>query len=134
MEILLIVLLVVVIAGFAFVFYFMNKGKKDEGQDKSLLMLQNQMNEVTRTLDSRLAENSRLMQGQYGQSAKIVADVTEKLVKLDETNKQVLNFSDQLRRLQDMLKKSETARGIRGILFGIAFKKCIHSQAISNPV
>lgn len=113
MEILLITLLIVVVAGFALVFYFMNKEKKDVGQDKSLLMLQNQINEVTRTLDSRLSESTRLMQGQYGQSAKIVADVTEKLVKLDETNKQVLNFSEQLRRLQDMLKNPKQ-RGVFG--------------------
>src|SRR3989344_4008168 len=113
MEILLIILLVIVIAGFALVFYSMNKGKKEEGQDKSLLILQNQMNEITRTLDSRLSESTRLMQGQYGQSAKIVADVTEKLVKLDETNKQVLNFSEQLRRLQDMLKNPKQ-RGVFG--------------------
>jgi DNA recombination protein RmuC len=39
--------------------------------------------------------------------------VTEKLVKLDETNRQVVNFADQLQNLQDILKNPKQ-RGILG--------------------
>lgn len=113
MEILLIIILIIMVAGFGLIFYFMSKEKKDEGQDKSLLMLQNQINEITRTLDSRLSDTTKLMHSQFGQSTRIITDVTEKLTKLDETNKQVLNFSDQLRRLQDILKNPKQ-RGVFG--------------------
>src|SRR3989344_4869808 len=84
--------------------------KKD---DQALLMLQNQMNEITRTLDVKLGESTKVMQRQFGESAKIIRDVTEKLVKLDETNKQVVNFADQLQSLQDILKNPKQ-RGILG--------------------
>ncbi|PIR57704.1 MAG: DNA recombination protein RmuC, partial [Parcubacteria group bacterium CG10_big_fil_rev_8_21_14_0_10_38_31] len=50
---------------------------------------------------------------QFGESAKIIRDVTERLVKLDETNKQVVNFADQLKSLQDILKNPKQ-RGVLG--------------------
>lgn len=108
------VLLLVLIAGFAGLFFFLNKKlSKPKEDDKSLLFLQNQMNELNRTMDSRLQESTRLLQKQFGASTNIIREVTEKLVKLDETNKQVLNFSDQLKNLQDILKNPKQ-RGILG--------------------
>ena len=44
---------------------------------------------------------------------KIVTDVTERLTKLDETNRQVMNFTDQLKDLQDILKNPKQ-QGILG--------------------
>ena len=43
----------------------------------------------------------------------IVRDVTERLTRLDETNKQVISFADQLQSLQDILKNPKQ-RGILG--------------------
>lgn len=113
MEIFFIIIIIVLLAGFGLVFFLLKSGKKESGQDKSLLLLQNQMNEISRTLDSRLSESTRMIQSHFGQSAKIITDVTEKLTKLDETNKQVLDFSDQLQDLQDILKNPKQ-RGILG--------------------
>lgn len=92
--------------------------------NQSLLLLQNQLNELTRTLDTKLSESAklmqsqagesaRLMQSQFGESAKIIRDVTERLAKLDETNRQVVGFADQLQSLQDILKNPKQ-RGILG--------------------
>jgi DNA recombination protein RmuC len=50
---------------------------------------------------------------QFSSTAKIIAEVTEKLTTLDATNKQVLDFSSQLRNLQDILKNPKH-RGILG--------------------
>ena len=86
---------------------------KHRENDQSLVMLQNQISEIVRTMDNKLGESTRLMQNQFGQSAKIIQEVTEKLVKLDETNKQVVNFADQLQNLQDILKNPKQ-RGILG--------------------
>lgn len=69
--------------------------------------------EVQGTLNERFDQSARLMQAQLGESAKIVRDVTEKLVKLDETNRQVVNFADQLKNLQDILKNPKQ-RGVLG--------------------
>ena len=46
-------------------------------------------------------------------SPKIIGDVTERLTKLDETNRQVVGFADQLKSLQDILKNPKQ-RGVLG--------------------
>ncbi len=89
-------------------------GSKDEG---GMLMMQEQLKEIRSTLDAKLSESakntSETIHRQFGESAKIIRDVTERLVKLDETNKQVVNFADQLKSLQDILKNPKQ-RGVLG--------------------
>jgi DNA recombination protein RmuC len=106
---LIIVLLGVLVALNIFFWVRSRKGEKGEG----ILLMQNQLQEISRTLDSKLGESTKAMQMQFSQSAKIVRDVTERLTKLDETNKQVINFADQLQNLQDILKNPKQ-RGVLG--------------------
>ncbi|MCK4745195.1 DNA recombination protein RmuC [Candidatus Parcubacteria bacterium] len=112
-----IVLILVLAAGFAAVFYFFNKKFKELGEskkdDQSLTLLQNQINEISKVLDSRLSESTKMMHGQFNQSAKIITDITEKLTKLDDTSKQVLDLKAPLRNLEDILKNPKQ-RGIFG--------------------
>jgi len=56
------------------------------------------------------------MQAQFDSSSKLITNVTEKLTKLDETNKQVLGFSEQLQSLENILKNPKQ-RGILGEYF-----------------
>jgi DNA recombination protein RmuC len=88
-----------------------------EGGDQAMLLMQNQLQNLIKTVDDKLGESARHMQNslqtQFSESAKIIRDVTERLTKLDETNKQVVNFTDQLRSLQDILKNPKQ-RGILG--------------------
>lgn len=115
MTIEFIILLLIVIAGFAGVFLFLSrrKGANERSEQNALLMIQNQINEITRTLDAKLSESSKLIHSQFGASTKIVQDVTERLTKLDETNRQVVNFANQLQNLQDILQNPKQ-RGILG--------------------
>jgi len=113
MDISNIIILVVVVIGFTVIFLLLNKKGKDTSQDQSLLMLQNQINEISKTLDFRLNEHQKSFQAQSGQSQQIIKDVTERLTKLDETNKQVVGFADQLKSLQDILKNPKQ-RGVVG--------------------
>jgi len=53
------------------------------------------------------------MRGQFEHSSKIIKDVTEKLMKLDETNRQVVGFTEQLQSLEKILTNSKT-RGALG--------------------
>lgn len=113
-------LMIQVIIGFALagavflVFYLTTKRRGvDEKGNQPLLMVQNQLQEMRRILDARIGESTEVIQRQFGESHKIIREVTEKLVKLDETNKQVVNFSEQLRDLQDILKNPKQ-RGILG--------------------
>ena len=82
---------------------------------KDELILQ-QLNHIAQTVDNKLAESNKTLQSQFSQSAEIIRDVTEKLTRLDETNRQVVNFTDQLRNLQDILKNPKQ-RGLLGEYF-----------------
>ena len=115
MSIEFIALAVILVVGFVSLFVFLGKKKetKPEGDNQALLMLQNQLTEISRTLDVKLGESTKAIQNQFGESAKIIRDVTERLTKLDETNRQVVNFADQLQSLQDILKNPKQ-RGILG--------------------
>ncbi|MDP3725423.1 MAG: DNA recombination protein RmuC [Nanoarchaeota archaeon] len=97
-------------------FYFIVKSlipKQEKKDDQSFLMLQNQMEEMRKILDVKLGESGKATQHQFSESAKIIREVTERLTKLDETNKQVVSFASQLERLQDILKNPKQ-RGILG--------------------
>ncbi|MDP3800529.1 MAG: DNA recombination protein RmuC [bacterium] len=111
-----IILIVLIVAGFAGLFWFLSRRverDKPEDQQGLFLMLQNQISDISKVLDSKLGESHRSMQSQFGQTAQIVRDVTERLTKLDETNRQVVNFADQLKSLQDILKNPKQ-RGVLG--------------------
>jgi DNA recombination protein RmuC len=115
METVLLSIILVLLAGLIAIAILLLRRRPNgnELENQTLFMLQNQINEVNRTLDLKLGELPKVIQGQFGESAKIIRDVTERLVKLDETNKQVINFADQLQNLQDILKNPKQ-RGVLG--------------------
>jgi len=108
----LIAILVVLTAGIYIVLQRLN-GPSDKKEDQSFLMIQNQLSELSRSVDAKLGESTRTMQTHLGESIKTIRDVTEKLTKLDETNRQVVSFADQLQNLQDILKNPKQ-RGVLG--------------------
>ena len=92
-------------------FFVIRKQNPDDSQ--SLLMLQNHVQEIARTLDRRMGESHASMQQQFHESTRIIQNVTERLTKLDETNRQVVGFADQLKGLQDILRNPKQ-RGVLG--------------------
>lgn len=72
---------------------------------------------LQRQLTERLDKNQELMresmQKQFSTSSKLIADVTERLTKLDETNKRVVNVADELKTLQNVLQNPKQ-RGVLG--------------------
>jgi DNA recombination protein RmuC len=128
-TILLILISILVIINIIFVFFTLRKKEpKDEG---GLQLLLQQLNDLGRTVDQKLGESRKEMMEsikfQSGESQKtisnvneeskkIIREMTEKLTRLDETNKQVLGFSDQLKQLQDTLTNPKQ-RGILGEYF-----------------
>ena len=68
-------------------------------------------------LTERFDKNHELMrdsiQKQFGASAKLITDVTERLTKLDETNRRVVNVADELKTLQNVLQNPKQ-RGVLG--------------------
>ncbi|MBU6431401.1 DNA recombination protein RmuC [Patescibacteria group bacterium] len=90
---------------------------KKESDETGFKLILEQVNELTRTVDRKLGESSKQMNEsmryQSVESSKIIRDITERLTRLDETNKQVVSFADQLQSLQDILKNPKQ-RGILG--------------------
>ncbi len=111
-------LIILALAALSVWLYFRAKkvpvASRDDG---ALVLMQNQLHELTRLLDSKLTESStnlhRSMQTQSSETNRIIRDVTERLTRLDETNKQVVGFTEQLQSLQDILKNPKQ-RGILG--------------------
>ncbi|MEI8269752.1 MAG: DNA recombination protein RmuC [bacterium] len=122
MENILWIIIGVLVGGI--VAYFLFGKKKDNSEienkaqnDTGLQLILTQLNELSRTVDGKLGESHKQMneslQFHSSQSNQIIRDVTEKLTRLDETNKQVISFADQLQSLQDILKNPKQ-RGILG--------------------
>ena len=88
-------------------------GEELPKNDAAMAMLQQQLSQVSQTLDAKLAESNRAMQEQFGQSFAVIKDVTQKLTELDSTNKQVVGFAQQLQSLENILKNPKQ-RGILG--------------------
>ena len=99
MNTLIVALLAVLLVGVAVVIALLARRPKD---DQSALLMNQNLQGLQRSMDQRLSESN-----------KIIVTVTEKLAKLDETNRQVVNFTDQLKNLQDILKNPKQ-RGILG--------------------
>lgn len=116
------ILLGVVLAGVASWLFFkkMKDEKDDKDSDKNnqgFLLLQNQMEVLAKTVDTKLSESQKdmnlAMRSQFTESQKLVKEITEELTSVKETNKQVVGFADQLQSLQDILKNPKQ-RGILG--------------------
>lgn len=118
--------------GFAAVLFIIYRkmralAEPDKSQQNLFLLMQNQIQELARLVDQKLTETSRAMnetqqhlnqtvQTQFGHSVKVITDITERLAKLDETNKQVIGFATQLQNLEDILQNPKQ-RGILGEYF-----------------
>lgn len=108
------VFLALVIMIFAYYVYYIKKSfKNTDKNDNALLMIQNQISEISRVLDVKLGESNKTSQNQFIEISKILRDVTEQTTKVYESNKQVVSITDQLKNLQDILKNPKQ-RGVLG--------------------
>jgi DNA recombination protein RmuC len=135
---------ILILAGLAAVIFILLRKKSGGNDEKMAAMMErlanlgSQNEEMRKALDSKLSEAYKTTQDQFGktaglmqgvtgqankmmmemhaQSQKVISEVSEKLAKLDETNKQVINFSGQLQNLQDILQNPKQ-RGILGEFF-----------------
>ncbi len=124
---LLLILLGIMVAVVGALAYFLARASKKPEEkppdNSAILMMQDQLKELRQTLqnfgtqvDSKMGDSTKMFQQQFAQSAKIITDVTERLTKLDETNKQVMGVADQLQGLEDVLKNPKH-RGVLGEYF-----------------
>ncbi len=100
--------------------YIITSGRRTDvvkTDDVGLNLILAQLNELSRTVDAKLGQSQRevneSLKFHSSESNKIIRDVTERLTRLDETNKQVISFADQLQSLENILKNPKQ-RGILG--------------------
>lgn len=106
--------------GFIAYLIFGRKNQNTDKNDVGLQLVLTQINELSRTVDAKIGDSHKQMNESLKfhstQSNEIIRDVTEKLTRLDETNKQVISFADQLQSLENILKNPKQ-RGILGEYF-----------------
>ncbi len=123
-QTLLIILLLVVCFGMGIMLYVIMQRFNDLKNTGSVELMKADVTELTRNVNllqqamgDKLDQSSRGMQlsvqKQLSESAKLVADVTDRLAKLDETNKRVVDVADELKTLQNVLQNPKQ-RGVFG--------------------
>ncbi len=113
MDTAFITLLGVIFLFVAVLWLLFKKSPHEANNTQSALLLQQQLQELSRTIDTKLSEVNVNAQVQFGESARIIKSITEELVKVGESQKQVSSVADQLKGLQDILKNPKQ-RGILG--------------------
>jgi DNA recombination protein RmuC len=123
-QTILIIVLAVVIGGFIFVVSILNQRMKELKNSSAVELMKSDVTELTRSITAlqqnvgdKLERSSNTVQNsvqkQLGESAKLVADVTQRLAKLDETNRRVVDVADELKTLQNVLQNPKQ-RGVFG--------------------
>lgn len=124
----LIVLLVLVVVGFGFVAYLLDQRMRELKDNGASTMLKQDLMNLTdgitqlqdglkTHLSDRLDKNQTMMREsimkQFSESSKLITEVTQRLTKLDETNKRVVDVADELKLLQNVLQNPKQ-RGVLG--------------------
>jgi DNA recombination protein RmuC len=120
----LVIVLIVVIVGFGVVVFVLNQRMKELKNGNAVELMKTDVTELSRTITllqqsmgDKLERSNLAMQTsvqkQLGESAKLVADVTQRLTKLDETNRRVVDVADELKTLQNVLQNPKQ-RGVFG--------------------
>jgi len=99
------------------VFYIKKETKKLAGQENqgetAFGLIKQDLEKIRDEIEKTREKNIETMEGQMRESNKIIKDVTEKLTRVEETNKQVVGFAEQLQSLENILKNPKQ-RGILG--------------------
>lgn len=117
-------ILTTVIIGFLAVIYVLNQKMRELKNNSAVELVKSDVTELSRTiaqlqqnLGDRLERNNNTMQAsvqkQLSESAKLVAEVSTRLTKLDETNNRVVDVASELKTLQNILQNPKQ-RGVFG--------------------
>src|ERR1700753_708880 len=119
MEIVFFIIIIVLFAAIAWRLW--NPAPLEKKEDpQSLLLLQNQIAELNRTIDAKLGESAKAMKDstnnafmQATESTRLIREITQELAKVGEGQRQVVSIADNLKNLQDILKNPKQ-RGVLG--------------------
>jgi DNA recombination protein RmuC len=117
-------LAIIIILFVSIIWLIIKKNQPGHIDSQSLLLLQNQINELTRTLEAKLGESAKAMNAsmsdatnkafaQATESTRLIKEITQELAKVGEGQRQVVSIADNLKNLQDILKNPKQ-RGVLG--------------------
>ena len=121
---LVVIIVLVLVVGFGLVLFVMNQRLKELKNGTAVELMKGDVTELARTiaalqqtmgdkLERSSANVQQSVQKQLAESSKLVADVTQRLAKLDETNRRVVDVADELKTLQNVLSNPKQ-RGVFG--------------------
>jgi len=124
MEFIIVAIFAVVVIGFIVVVMILNARLRELKNGGSVDLIKSDVTELNRsvlqlqqTMGDKMERNQMAvqtsMQKQLSESAKLVADVTQRLAKLDETNRRVVDVATELKTLQNVLQNPKQ-RGVFG--------------------
>ncbi len=124
MEVFLVIILGISIVGLSTVIFLLSNRMKELKTGDGLTLIKSDVTELTRTVNElnkavgdKLERNNAAVQQAVGkqlsESAKLISNVTERLAKLDETNRRVVDVADELKTLQNVLANPKQ-RGVLG--------------------
>lgn len=112
-----IVTVALIVAVLVLVYFLLRKREAPIEEGSGMVLLQQQMQELARTLDARVSESSRAMQEnshrQFTESNRLIKEITTELTSVKEIGRQTQTYAEQLQSLQDLLKNPKQ-RGILG--------------------
>lgn len=119
-----VILFIALVFGFGIVIYLLNRRLNEVGKTSAVELMKSDVTELTRTVNElnravgdKLERNNTAVQQAVGkqlsESAKLISNVTERLAKLDETNRRVVDVADELKSLQNVLANPKQ-RGVLG--------------------
>ena len=105
------------VQGIGLYFLFRRQQEVPAEDGSGMVLLQQQLQNLERTLDARVSESSRAMQEnshrQFSESARLIKEITQEVTSVKEIGRQTQGFAEQLQSLQDLLKNPKQ-RGILG--------------------
>jgi DNA recombination protein RmuC len=123
MEYVLLAIIIALLAIIAWQIFQREKQPQLRNDQQPLILLQNQITELSHTLDAKLGESARAITdstnkafAQANESAKLIQSITQELAKVGEGQRQVVSIADNLKNLQDILKNPKQ-RGVLGEYF-----------------
>lgn len=100
-----------------FLWLFVVRSKDKGGSGEGLSLIQQQIQDLAKTLDARVSESSKAMQEnahrQFSESSRLIKEITQEVTSVKEIGRQTQSFAEQLKSLQDILKNPKQ-RGVLG--------------------
>jgi DNA recombination protein RmuC len=143
-EILILLLILGIFGMLSYVFFLKKEEKKPEQTD-GLLMLQRQLQDLTKTMNERMGETNKVMQegarAQFRESRELIQEINREVneqlrnvvkgvTEVSESSKQVFSVAEQLQSLEKVLKHQKQRGNLGEASLQLALENMFSPQEI----